>query len=80
MTFSAASGTAAWLDPDYPVITPSRGLIDRAAATQRTLDGIGGSDAVVGVTAVCLRVVGRSAGGSGTGSLYGVHCAEFLAL
>lgn len=80
MTFAAATGTAAWLDPDYPVITPSRGLIDRAVATQRTLDGIGGSDVVVGVTAVCIRVLGRSAAGTGTGALYGFHASEFLSL
>lgn len=73
-----ASATPAWLTPqsDDGMITPSRGLIDRARLAIRTLDGIGGEEAYVYTTAVCIKVMV-----TGTpGTLYGAHISEYLVL
>lgn len=77
MTFTSAAGPA-WLTPaSGGLITPSRGLIDRARLAIRTLDGIGGEEAYVYTTAVCVKILAK---GSSTDTLYGAHIAEYLVL
>lgn len=77
MTFGGSSG---WLTPlvNDGVITPSRGLIDRARASVRTLDGIGGSEAYVYTTSVCARLL--VSGSGGPDYYYGALLQEFLVL
>ena len=78
MTFTSAAGPA-WLAPSITggLITPSRGLIDRARLAIRTLDGIGGEEAYVYTTAVSVKIMAK---GSSTDTLYGAHISEYLGL
>jgi hypothetical protein len=78
MLFVSAAGPA-WLAPAPTggLITPSRGLIDRARLAIRTLDGIGGEEAYVYTTAVCVKILAK---GTSTDTLYGAHISEYLVL
>lgn len=76
MLFTSVAGPA-WLAHGGYSIKPTRGLIDRARAGVRTLDGIGGSEAYVYTTSVCLQIVAK---GTSTDTLYGCHAREFLVL
>lgn len=78
MIYTSAAGPA-WLSPTTSggLITPSRGLIDRARLAIRTLDGIGGEEAYVYTTSVCVKIMAK---GSSTDTLYGAHIAEYLVL
>lgn len=78
MTYVSAAGPT-WLTPNVTggLITPSRGLIDRARLAFRTLDGIGGGEAYVYTTSVCVKVMAK---GPGTDTLYGAFISEYLVL
>lgn len=76
MLYTSAAGPA-WLAHGSLLIKPSRGLIDRARAGIRTLDGIGGSEAYVYTTSVCLKILAK---GGSTDTLHGCFAREFLVL
>lgn len=76
MLYTSTAGPA-WLTHSGGLIKPSRGLIDRSRAGIRTLDGIGGSEAYVYTTSVCLKILAK---GTSTDTLYGCFAREFLVL